>query len=420
MDWLTPLMTWVLCGFLGLAGYYRKFIKAYDIITAPLRTLLEKDGFSWSPVAQTTFDALKTTPIVVPILQLSDFSVQFIVECDTSGMGLGVVLHQGSDAIDFFSQPFAAHHHSLAAYECELIGLVHVVRHRRPYLWGQPDHYSLKFLLDQRLATIPQHHWVSKLLGFDFSVEYRLGRLNAVADALSHCDTIVAASYAISVSHFDLFDAIRSTATSDPTMTALRDQINQGDLSTPWTVVDGLVLFNLHIYIPTVFSLLGDILAATHDVAHEGVQKTLHRLCYDFHLPQARSMIQDYVQARVTCQRNKTEHLHPMGQLQSLSIPSRVWDDIGIDFIEGLPRVGDKSVILIVVDRFSKYTHFIPLGHPYLAESVAHAFFLDIVHLHGIPISIVSNRDPVFTSAFWWALFQASGFKLHMSSAFHP
>jgi transposase InsO family protein len=91
-----------------------------------------------------------------------------------------------------------------------------------------------------------------------------------------------------------------------------------------------------------------------------------------------------------------------------------------LDFVEGLPKVAGKSVILTVVDRFSKYAHFIALSHPYTAESVARVFFAEIVRLHGIPASIVSDRDPVFTSAFWQALFRASGSKLLMSSAFHP
>jgi hypothetical protein len=91
-----------------------------------------------------------------------------------------------------------------------------------------------------------------------------------------------------------------------------------------------------------------------------------------------------------------------------------------MDFVEALPRVKGKSVILTVVDRFSKYAHFLPLAHPYSAETVAQAFFTDIVRLHGIPQSIVSDRDPVFTSNFWRELLRLSGTKLQMSSAFHP
>jgi hypothetical protein len=86
-----------------------------------------------------------------------------------------------------------------------------------------------------------------------------------------------------------------------------------------------------------------------------------------------------------------------------------------MDFMEGFPKVGGKSIILIVVDRFSKYAHFITLGHPYSATTVAKAFFDQIVRLHGLPLSIVSDRDPVFTSNVWQELFGLSGTKLRMS-----
>jgi hypothetical protein len=125
---------------------------------------------------------------------MPDFDKLFLVDCDVSGVGFGIVLHQGAGPVAFFSRPFGARHLKLAVYERELIGLVQAVRHWRPYLWGRQflvrtDHYSLKYLLDQRLSTVPQHQWISKLFGFDFTVEYRPGRLNTVADALSHRDT---------------------------------------------------------------------------------------------------------------------------------------------------------------------------------------------------------------------------------------
>ena len=91
-----------------------------------------------------------------------------------------------------------------------------------------------------------------------------------------------------------------------------------------------------------------------------------------------------------------------------------------MDFIEGFPRVHGKSVILTVVDRFSRYAHFVPLGHPYTATTVARSFFTEIVRLHSIPSSIVSDRDPVFTSTFRRELFSLAGVKLNFTSAFHP
>ncbi|KAF0892583.1 hypothetical protein E2562_016876 [Oryza meyeriana var. granulata] len=114
----------------------------------------------------------------------------------------------------------------------------------------------------------------------------------------------------------------------------------------------------------------------------------------------------------LVCQQNKTKHLHPAGLLQPLEVPSSVWANIAMDFVEGFAKVGGKSVVLTVVDRFSKYAHFIAIGHPYTATSVARIFFDHIVRLHGLPCSIVSDCDPVFTSIFWTKLFALSALSL--------
>jgi hypothetical protein len=97
-----------------------------------------------------------------------------------------------------------------------------------------------------------------------------------------------------------------------------------------------------------------------------------------------------------------------------------VWDDVAMDFVEGFPCIIGKLVILTIIGCLSKYAHFIPLGHPYSATTVARAFFDNIVCLHGIPSSIVSDRDTVFTSTFWRELFELTSVKLRMSSVFHP
>jgi hypothetical protein len=117
---------------------------------------------------------------------------------------------------------------------------------------------------------------------------------------------------------------------------------------------------------------------------------------------------------------NKVEHLHSAGLLHPLDVPSTVWTHVSMDFVKGLPHVNSKSVILTVVDRFSKYAHFVPIDHPYTTTSVAKVFFDAIVRLHDILESIVSDHDPVFTSKFWTELFTLLGTKLQLSSAFHP
>lgn len=378
-SWPQPSSPRGLRGFLGLAGYYRCFIKDFSTIAAPLTSLLCKDNFQWSKDANLAFSSLKQALSTAPVLQLPNFDQQFVVDCDASGTGFGAVLHQGAGPLAFFSRPFAARHMKIAAYERELIGLVQAVRHWRPYLWGRrftvrTDHYSLKFMLDQRLSTVPQHQWISILFGFDFCVEYRPGRMNIVADALSRREQQNCALTAISEPNFQLFDDIRQELQPDDSLRQLRDNISaiRGD---QWHLDNGLILKGTKVFIPPSSVNLPIVLSLAHTSGHEGIERTLQWLRRDFVIDKDRSTVRDFVKALTTCQRNKTENLHPAGLLQPLVIPSQVWSDISMDFVEGLPKVHGKSVILTVVDRFSKYAHFVPLGHPYTASSVARAFF---------------------------------------------
>jgi transposase InsO family protein len=425
LDWPVPKSARAVRGFLGLAGYYRRFIRNFGVIAAPLTALLKKEGFRWSEDAARAFRALQTALTTAPVLQLPAFDREFIVECDASGSGFGAVLHQGAGPVAFFSRPIAPRHARLAAYERELIGLVQAVRHWRPYLWGRrflvrTDHRSLRFLLDQRLTTIPQHQWASKLLGFDFVVEYKPGAQNVVADALSRRDEGQMEAMALSSPQFSIFDDLRQEINADVELSELRDAVRGGIKPSQWSVIDGLLLFKGRVYVAPSSAFQQVVLELAHNAGHEGVDKTLHRLRGDFYIPNDRVVVRDFVRACAVCQRNKSEHLQPGGLLQPLPVPSAVWADIAMDFVEALPKVHGKSVILTVVDRFSKAAHFIALGHPYTATSVARVFFSEIVRLHGFPSSIVSDRDPVFTSSFWRELFSLAGVKLQFSTAFHP
>lgn len=128
-SWLTPRSVRGLHGFLGLAGYYHRFIHNFGTVAAPLTQLLKKDSFTWCSEADNAFSALKQALTEAPVLQLPDFNMLFVVNCDASGSGFGVVLHQGEGPIAFYSRQFAQRHLKIAAYERELIGLVQAVRH---------------------------------------------------------------------------------------------------------------------------------------------------------------------------------------------------------------------------------------------------------------------------------------------------
>lgn len=282
--------------------------------------------FRWTAEATTAFEALKQALSSAPVLHLPDFDQPFTVDCDASGSGFGAVLHQGDGAVAFFSRPFAARHLKLAAYERELIGLVQAVRHWRPYLWGRSftvrtDHYALKFLLDQRLSTVPQHHWVSKLFGYDFVVEYRPGHLNTVADALSRRDDEAVRLSALSGPSFQLFADLRHELEHDATLRAFRDSVVT-QRGAPWRVADGLILKGSRVYVPPTSTVLDTVLQLAHEVGHEGSQKTLQRLRQNFVVDHDRRLVREFIQSCVVCQRNKTDHLHPAGLLQPLDVPS--------------------------------------------------------------------------------------------------
>lgn len=153
---------------------------------------------------------------------------------------------------------------------------------------------------------------------------------------------------------------------------------------------------------------------------HSGVLKTFRRIAVSVYLAGRKGNIQCYVANCVVCQQYKSSTLAPGGLPQPLPISDLVWDDISMDFIESLPKSEGLDTILMVVDRVSKYAHFICLQHPYTALTVATAFIREVVRLHGVPRSIVSNRDKVFMSNFWNELFKLQGTVFKRSTAYHP
>lgn len=170
-------------------------------------------------------------------------------------------------------------------------------------------------------------------------------------------------------------------------------------------------------------TLRNEILSEVHDTSfggNSGVLGTYSRLKSFFYQPNMKKDVEKLVKECDICQRNKVEHNSYPGLLQPLPIPEKAWTHVSMDFVEGLPKSAGKNVILVVVDRLSKYGHFLALSHPYTAQSVARLFLDNIYKLHGPPMSIISDRDKVFTSLFRKELFRLMGTKLDMPSAYHP
>ena len=207
-QWPPPRTARSLRGFLRLTGFYRRFIKGYAAMAAPLSHLLTKDSFVWSPEADVAFQALKNVVTNTLVLALPDFTKPFTVETDASGSDMGAVLSQEGHPIAFFSKEFCPKLVRSSTYVHELAAITNVVKKWRQYLLGHHfviliDHRSLKELMTQEVQTPEQHRYLARLLGFDYYIQYRTGKTNVVADALSRSSESPTASFFIlSMPHF--------------------------------------------------------------------------------------------------------------------------------------------------------------------------------------------------------------------------
>ena len=183
-DWSPPTSVKAMRSFLGLTGFYRKFVKAYASIAAPLTSLLCKDAFSWSPEAHTAFDTLKSAMVSTPVLALPDFLAPFILETDASGTAISAVLQQKGHPLAYFSKCLGPKLIHSSTYIRELHAIVAVVRKWRQYLLGQPfiiltDHKSLRELMTQIIQTPEQHYYLAKLLGYEYTCLISVRRLSS-------------------------------------------------------------------------------------------------------------------------------------------------------------------------------------------------------------------------------------------------
>jgi hypothetical protein len=189
--WPHPTTVKELRGFLGLTGYYCRFIKHYGILARPLTQLLCKGvAFCWGPDQQHAFALLKEAMSTALVLAILDFSQPFVLETDASNIGIGAVLMQGGHPVAFLSKSLYRRSQTLSTYEKECMAIILAVDKWRAYLQHREfliltDHQSLLHLSDQCLLTGIQHKAFVKLLGLQFSIKYKKGNTNAAADALS-------------------------------------------------------------------------------------------------------------------------------------------------------------------------------------------------------------------------------------------
>ncbi|WVY91755.1 hypothetical protein V8G54_037269 [Vigna mungo] len=405
-NWPIPKNAKALRGFLGLTGYYRRFVKGYGQIAKPLTQLLTKEGFCWTHEAQRAFDALKGAVSKLPILAVPDFSKSFTLEINDSSKGLGAVLLQEGRPLAFWSQALSDRGQQKSMYERELMAIVQAVQKWKHYPMGShfvivTDQKSLKFLTDQRLLTEQQFKWASKLIGYDFEIHFRPGQENHVADALSRRQYFMV----VSLFQTDEWETWETEVQHDPKLVSLIQELLLNPKAREgYELKKGSIIKELH------ESPIG---------GRSGYFRTFKRVAGVLYWEGMKRDIKEFVMQCAVCQCNKTETLAPVGLLQPLPIPTQVCSDISMDFIGGLPKVQGKDTILVVVDRLTKYAHFLALSHPFTAVQVANLFIKEVVKLHGFPSTIVFDRDKLFLSTFWRELFRQAGTKLKFSTAYH-
>ncbi|GKB00087.1 putative mitochondrial protein [Tanacetum coccineum] len=329
------------------------------------------------------------------VLALPNFDEEFVIETDASGIGLGAVLQQNKHLIAYLSKTLAPKHQSLSTYEKELLAVVLALQKWRGYLLDRhfkirTNHFSLKYVLDQRLTTPFQSKWLSKLLGFDYEIEYKKGADNAAADALSSIERQgVLFSMLVGTSN-ELLDVVIATWTSDLSLQAVIKGLQDKTLvNSKYACQNDQLMRKDKWVVGKDVELRKKLIDHFHGSVvggHSGVSATTKRLITYFYWKGLRKMVKEWVRTCDVCQRNKS----------------------------------DLSAYPVVVDRQSKYAHFLPLAHPYTASQVAQLFLDNVYKLHGLPKTIVSDRDKVFMSLFWQSLFKKLQVKLKMSTAYHP
>ncbi|KAJ9516381.1 hypothetical protein QJQ45_011054 [Haematococcus lacustris] len=458
-SWPTPQIVHDVRSFLGLANFYRRFVKNFSDIAAPITALTQADGHdkqgtvAWGPVQQSAFEALKKALTTAPVLIAPDPSQPYTLRCDASGIGIGAVLTQGKGpaerVVAYHSRKLLPAERNYPTHEQELLSVVGALKVWRHYLLGVQftlltDNWANKHLQSQpHLDCKRQARWMEVLQDYNCHIDHIPGKHNVVADALSrrpdyqvYTQTLELHSLSkgihaqgiesrVSIAP-QVLQQISDTAPADAEYQRYYAAALAGK-PRQFIIRDNLLYHtgreSVKLYIP-VGPLRTDLLCEAHDIpisGHLGRDKTYARLSRLYFWPRMAASVHDYVRTCLACQRNKSNTQRPIGLLQSLPVPQHRWEHVSLDLITQLPvTTSGHDAIVVFVDKLTKMIHAIPTTTSITASTLARIFFDHVFRLHGLPKVIVSDRDPRFTSTFWQELFKLTGTHLNMSTANHP
>jgi hypothetical protein len=283
-------------------------------------------------------------------------------------------------------------------------------------------HIGLKYLFEQPTLNAKKPRWMEFLSEYEFDIKHIKGKENKVVDALSRRVHLMH-STAVSMHQSDLKRRILDGLVIDQHYLKVKENL-QHKLKEYERKEDGLLMHKNRIYVPSSGGLRMLVLKEMHDVpyaGHPGYQKKIIVVRIQLFWPGMKKDVDDYITRCMECQKVKDEHRHPTSLLQPLPILENKWEVITMDFIIGLPRTNKKhDSIMVVVDKLTKATHFVPMKTTQTTTNIAEIFMKEIARLHGIPGIIVLDIDTNFTSNFWRGMFEGFGTNLNFSTTYHP
>ncbi|GJR03483.1 putative reverse transcriptase domain-containing protein [Tanacetum coccineum] len=370
--------------------------------------------------AEALFQLIKQKLCSAPILALPEGNEDFIAYCDASIKGLGAVLMQREKVIAYASRQLKIHEKNYTTHDLELGAVVFALKIWRHYLYGTKctvftDHKSLQHILDQKELNMRQRRWLELLSDYDCEIRYHPGKANVVADALSRKERVkpLRVRALVMTIGLDLPKRILEAQIEARKPENLKSEDvggmlieNSKDPEKPRKEkleprADGTMCLNNRSWLPRYGDLRALIMHESHKSkysVHPGSDKMYQDMKQLYWWPNMKADIATYVSKCLTCLRVKAEHQKPSGLLVQPAIPQWKWENITMDFVTKLPRTqSGNDTIWVIVDRLTKSAHFLPMRETDPMDKLARLYLKEVVTRHGIPVSIICDRDPRFT-----------------------
>lgn len=342
VNWPTPTSVTELRSFLGLTGYYRRFVKNYGYICKPLFQALKKEGFTWGEEQPTAFNILKHMMTETLVLALPDFSQPFVLETGACNYGIGALLVQKGQPLAYFSKTLGPRAQTLSTYDKKAIAIMEALKKWKHYFAAssliiRTDQESLKYIQEQKLIEGVQHKLLVRLLGYNYTVEYKKGKTNKVADARSRVK-LQLQTLTGTVVHPAWDTEVIASYNHDDKCKELLTQLSVAPDGTPhFKLHQGLLRYKNRVVVGKANELRTSILTAFHSSelgGHSGHRATYNRLKLLFYWPGMKKSVQDFIKQCPVCQINKPEHCKYPGMLQPLPTPVFAWTHISMDLLK--------------------------------------------------------------------------------------